>query len=322
MLSGASTFNIKTEGMKTDYRLLFVLAFALLFGRPVLAQEYLPLWPEGRMPNSKGMKLERVEDRERITQVDVPGMTVFLTSKEENTGAAVVIFPPGGYQKLAYNIAGLQLAKWFNTFGVNAFVVLYRLPASPDLKQAAFGPVTDGQRAVKLVRANAANWGIDPSKIGVMGCSAGGGLASNVATFEADYALIGDSIDRFSAKPDFQILISGAISMKQDAHRGSHDALLGNDADETLETLFSGELNVTARTPRAFVACAANDPVVNPLNSLRYFEALQRAGVSSSLHIFPDGKHAIALRNNPGSTALWPSLCEAWLREIGVLDRR
>ncbi|WP_423127144.1 alpha/beta hydrolase [Gaoshiqia sp. Z1-71] len=284
------------------------------------SQEYLPLWPGAKMPNSKGLTLERIEERERITQIDVPGMSVFLSSKEENTGAAVLIFPPGGYQKMAYNIAGLQLAKWFNTFGVNAFVVLYRLPTSPDLKEPAFGPVTDGQRALKLVRAHAPNWGINPDRIGVMGCSAGGGLTANMATFTTDYAAIGDSLDSVSVRPDFQIIVSGAISMKLDAHQGSHDALLGKTADEKLEALFSGELNVTAQTSPAFITCAANDPVVNPMNSLRYFEALQKAGVSSCLHIFPKGEHSIALRNNPGSTNLWTSLCEAWLKELGITE--
>ena len=108
--------------------------------------------------------------------------------------------------------------------------------------------------------------------------------------------------------------------MSRDAHQGSHDALLGKNPAKDLETLFSAELNVTDKTPRAFIACAANDPVVNPFNSLRYFEALQNAGVSSTLHIFPKGGHSIALRNNPGSTNLWTNLCEAWMKELGLLE--
>lgn len=303
------------QGLKKTLLSIVLLVNAFF----AFSQQYLPLWPDGKMPNSKGLRLERIEERERVMQIDVPGMYCFFTSKEENTGAAVLIFPPGGYQKMAYNIAGLQLAKWFNTFGVNAFVVMYRLPTSPDLKEPAFGPITDGQRAMKLVRANAGKWGINPDKIGVMGCSAGGGLTANMATFTTDYTAIGDSLDVVSVKPDFQILVSGAISMKQDAHQGSHDALLGKKADEKLEILFSGELNVTEQTPQAFITCAANDPVVNPMNSLRYFEALQKGGVSSCLHIFPTGGHSIALRNNPGSTKLWPALCEAWLNEIGII---
>ena len=274
------------------------------------------------MPNSKGMHLKRIEERERVTQIGTPGMYSFFTSKEENKGSAVLIFPPGGYKKEAYNIAGLQLGKWFNTFGVNAFVVMYRLPTSPDLKDPAFGPIVDAQRAMKVVRSHAKEWGIDPNKIGVMGCSAGGGVTANMATFTNDYSNIGDSLDSVAFAPDFQILVSGAVSMKQDAHQGSHDALLGKNASKELETLFSGELNVTDKTPPAFITCASNDPVVNPMNSVRYYLALQKAGVSSTLHIFPEGGHSIALRNNPGSTNLWTQLCEAWLKEMGFLQEK
>lgn len=300
--------------------LKFLILLILVFFRNVSsAQEYMPLWPDGKMPNSKGMHLKRIEERERVTQVGTPGIYPFFTSKEENKGSAVLIFPPGGYQKEAYNIAGLQLAKWFNTFGVNAFVVMYRLPTSPDLKNPAYGPIMDAQRAMKIVRSHAKEWGIDPNKIGVMGCSAGGGVAANMATFTKDYSLIDDSLDQLSFSPDFQILVSGTVSMKQDAHQGSHDALLGKDASEELETRFSGELNVTTKTPPAFITCASDDPVVNPMNSVRYYVALQKAGVLSTLHIFPRGEHSIALRNNPGSTNLWTALCEAWMKEMGFL---
>lgn len=305
--------------MNTKYivlNLLFVFVSFTAFG-----QEYIPLWPEGKMPNSKGMKLPRIEERERITQVDVPGMYAFFTSKEENTGTSVLIFPPGGYQKLTYNIAGIQLAKWFNTFGVNAFVVMYRMPSSPDLKNPAFGPIMDGQRAVKLVRENAEKWGIDKNKIGVMGCSAGGGLAVNLATINTDYTKINDALDTVDFKPDFQIVVSGAISMRQNAHKGSHDALLGINPSPDTEILFSGELNVSSTTSPALVVCAANDPVVNPLNSIHYYEALLKSSVKSALHIFPQGGHSIALRNNPGSTELWTSLCEEWLREMSFLNK-
>jgi len=309
------------KSTRTTVSFFGIISF-ILIGFATQAQDYMPLWPEGKMPNSKGLNLERIEERERVSQIDVPGMYPFFTSREENTGAAVLIFPPGGYQKEAYNIAGLQLAKWFNTFGVNAFVVMYRLPTSPDLKDPAFGPIMDAQRAMKIVRSNAEQWGIEPEKIGVMGCSAGGGLTANMATFTEDYSDIGDSLDQVAFSPNFQILVSGTISMKQDAHKGSHDALFGETPGDELETMFSGELNMTPETAPAFITCAANDPVVNPFNSLRYFEALQRAGVSSTLHIFPQGGHSIALRSNPGSTNQWTSLCEAWMKELGLLERK
>lgn len=296
--------------------IVFLFTVSLVF-----CQNRIQLWPKAKMPNSKGMKLEWLEERERVTQVNTPEMYAFFTSKEENTGAAVLIFPPGGYQKLTYNIAGIQLAKWFNTFGVNAFVVMYRLPTSPDLVNPEFGPLMDGQRAIKIVRANADKWGIDKDKIGVMGCSAGGGLAVNLATIKTDYASIKDSLDSVAVSSNFQIIVSGAISMKQNAHQGSHDALLGKKASSELESLFSGELNVDTTTAPAFIVCAANDPVINPLNSVHYYEALLKYKIPSALHVFPQGGHSIALRNNPGSTELWTRLCETWMKEIGVLKK-
>ncbi|MCW3787984.1 alpha/beta hydrolase [Plebeiibacterium sediminum] len=303
-------------------KLMILGSVILLFSVSVYSQEYMPLWSNYNMPNSRGMELPRIEERERITQIDVPGMYCYFTSKEENTGSAVLIFPPGGYRKEAYNIAGIQLAKWFNTFGVNAFVVIYRLPTSPDLTDSAFGPLTDAQRAMKRVRSHAAFWNIDPERIGVMGCSAGGGLVSNLSTIQNDYSCVEDSIDQFPFVPDFQISISGAISMQQDAHEGSRNALLGENPDEKMKSLFSGELNVGVHTPPAFIACASDDPVVNPMNSLRYYQALQAVGISSCLHIFSRGKHSIALRNNPGATNLWSHLCEAWMNEMGYLTRK
>lgn len=314
-------FNLKRKENMSSVKLLkymVVLVFAF-YGETAFSQDYIPLWVEGKMPNSKGMELEHIEERERVTQVKTPGMYSFFTSKEENSGSAVLIFPPGGYHKLTYNIAGFQLAKWFNTIGVNAFVVMYRLPISPDLIERQWGPIQDAQRALKIVRNNADNLGIDPDKIGVMGCSAGGGLTANMATFSRDYSKIGDSLDAVSFVPDFQILVSGTISMKQDAHTGSHDALLGKNIGEELEKQFSGEFNVTLQTPPAFITCASDDPVVNPMNSVRYYQALLEHNIDACLHIFPHGGHSIALRNNPGSTNLWTSLCESWLMESGFL---
>lgn len=153
-----------------------------------------------------------------------------------------------------------------------------------------------------------------------MGCSAGGGLTANISTISTDFSPIGDSLDTMDVVPNFQILISGTVSMEEFAHKGSHDALLGKDATSEMEKLFSGEKNVTANTPPAFIVHAADDPAVNPVNSLRYYEALLQAGVLSEIHIFPGGKHSISLRNNPGSTNLWPELCEAWMKNLGFLE--
>ena len=296
----------------------FVLTTFLLMASNILyAQDYIPLWEKGKMPNSRGMELEHVEERERVTQVKTPGMYPFITSKEENKGSAVLIFPPGGYQKLTYNIAGFQLAKWFNTIGVNAFVVMYRLPTSPDLVEKQLGPVQDAQRAMKIVRNRANEWGIDPNKIGVMGCSAGGHLAAALCTFVDDYSNVGDLLDGGDINPDFQILISSALSFGEFGHKGSREAMLGKSPSAELVNEFSNEKNVHELTPPAFIVHASDDPVVNPMNSILYYQALKEQKIDACLHIFPHGGHSIALRNNPGSTNLWTNLCEEWLDEMG-----
>ena len=227
--------------MKIIYRLMLLNSFLLLFVigycKPSFSQEYIPLWPEGKMPNSKGMELEHIEARERVTQVKTPGLYPFFTSKEENKGSAVLIFPPGGYQKLTYNIAGFQLAKWFNTIGINAFVVIYRLPTSPDLIERQFGPLQDAQRAMKIVRQNAGQWNIDPEKIGVMGCSAGGHLAGAMCTFTEDLSAIGDTLDEINTQPNFQILVSAALSFGEYGHKGSREAILGENPSNRLKEM-------------------------------------------------------------------------------------
>lgn len=283
------------------------------------AQEFIPLWPPHKMPNSKGLALKDSIANERIYQVGAPGMYAYFPSKQENKGTAVLICPGGGYARLAYMISGVQLAKWFNTMGISAFVLNYRLPTSPDLAEPEKGPLQDAQRALRMIRARANEWSILPAKIGVQGSSAGGHLASLVATTGNDVSAVGDSLDRYSCKPDFMILVSPVIDMGMHAHKGSKENLLGKTPSPEKIAAYSTQLLVTASTPPAFVTCAFDDNVVPPVNSLLFYEALLEKKVSSTLHIFPQGKHAIALRNNPGSTDEWTKLCEMWLLEMNLL---
>lgn len=299
---------------------IYFVCVILSLNIQAVSQDFIPLWPEGRMPNSKGMRLEHIEDRERVSQVAIPGMYAFCTSEQENTGAAVLIMPSGGYVKLTYQIAGFQLAKWFNTLGINAYVLFYRLPTSPDLVNREFGPLQDAQRAMKIIRAGAAEKGIDQNRVGVMGASAGGHLAASLSTFDEDYSIIGDSLDRESFHPDFQVLVSPVITMGTYTHKGSRQALLGDSPSGELVEAFSCELNVEKDDPVAFLVHADNDYGVDAMNSVLYYKSLRDQRVSASLHIFPFGGHGIALRNNPGSTNLWSSLCEAWLKEMGIIQ--
>lgn len=178
-------------------RLLF---FA--FGAAVQAQEFFPLWSSGSMPNSKGLLVKDSIARERVFSVGTPGMYVFVPSQEERNGTSVIICPGGGYQRLAYNISGFQLAKWYNTLGMTAFVLNYRLPNSSDLVQGEVGPLADVQRAIKWVRARSASWGLDKNRVGVQGSSAGGHLAALVCNVAEDYSLVRDTVDAqsFSAE--------------------------------------------------------------------------------------------------------------------------
>lgn len=286
------------------------------------SQEFISLWPNGKMPNSKGILVKDSIDNERIFQVANPGIYAYLTSKQENKGAAVLIIPGGGYSRLAYNISGHQLAKWFNTMGLNAFVLIHRLPHSPDLKEREKAPLQDAERAMRLIRSYARQWQIDAKKVGVMGSSAGGHLAATLGAIKDDYSKINDSVDEFSFQPDFMILISPVIDMGTYAHKGSRENLLGKNPSRELVEKYSLHKQVSNYTPPTFIAHAFNDHTVSPNNSLLFYQALLENKIASSLHVFNQGTHSIALRNNPGSTNLWTSLCEEWLAEINVLEQQ
>nr|WP_294897016.1 alpha/beta hydrolase [uncultured Pedobacter sp.] len=296
---------------------ILLLMVSLFFAAK--AQEFIPLWATGKMPNSKGLNLKDSISNNRLMQVGIPGIHVFLASKQENKGAAVLIIPGGGYHHLAYEVSGYTLAKWFNTLGINAFVLDHRLPISPDLKQREIAPLQDAERAMRIIRANAAEWGIDTNKVGAMGSSAGGHLAASLGTIKDDYATVKDHYDPYSYKPDFLILVSPVIDMGTYAHKGSRDNLLGTNPSKELIEKFSLQNQVTSYTPPTFIADAFNDKTVPPKNSLMFYSALLDNHIPTSFHVFPQGGHSIAVRNNPGSTALWVNLCEAWLIETGII---
>lgn len=300
-------------------RTIGLLLLGMIITGATMAQEFMPLWPAGKMPNTKGMKLKDSINNERIFQVGTPGMYTFFPSVQENKGAAVVICPGGGYHHLSYMISGFQLAKWFNTMGIAAFVLNYRLPNSPDLQQREIGPLQDAQRAMRLIRANAKRWGVQVNKVGIMGVSAGGHLAAALGTLTDDVSALGDSLNTIPYRPDFTILVSPVITMGQYAHAGSRENLLGKNPSKELIDKYSIEQQVKAGTPPCFIADAFNDKGVDPRNSLFFYQALLDKNISTSFHVFPQGGHNIALRNNPGSTQLWTTLCEQWLVEMGFI---
>jgi acetyl esterase/lipase len=300
---------------------LIIIVSIVISTTKVQAQDFIPLWTKGNMPNSKGLAIKDSIVNERAFVIANPGMYAFFPSKDDNNGSAVVIFPGGGYDHTTFNLGGFQLAKWFNMLGMSAFVVNYRLPTSPDLKQRELGPLQDAQRALKIVRVNAAKWGIKKDKIGVQGSSAGGHLASLVGTRADDVSSIRDALDTVSFRPNFMILVSPVIDLGEYAHKGSRNNLLGPNPSKELITNYSTQNGVTSTTPPCFIADAFNDKAVPPQNALLFYQALLNKNVSTSFHVFPQGGHAIGTNNNPGSTALWIPLCEAWLKEMGFIPQ-
>ena len=283
------------------------------------AQEFIPLWPDGKKPNTNGKIITDSVYNERIWRVAKPGMYAFTVPKSDNNGTAVLICPGGGYERVSYIYNGFTFAKWFNSLGINVFVLVYRLPNQTDLQQRELAPLQDAQRAMKIIRANAVQWNIKADKIGVMGISAGGHVASTLGTHAKDESVIKDVIDSFSYRPDFMILLSPVITMGKYAHPGSKKLFLGGDTTAAMIEKYSAEMQVSSFTPPAFMVHALNDSTVNVRNSLLFYNALVDKKINASIHVFPQGGHGIRLDENPGSTDLWLNLLELWLKETGFV---
>lgn len=298
---------------------VLIIIFCLCFIATAHAQQFIPLWPEGKKPNSNGIKITDSIFNERIWRVATPGIYAFPVAKADNNGTSVLICPGGGYERVSYIYNGFNFAKWYNSIGVNVFVLVYRLPHQKDLVQRELAPLQDAQRAMRLLRANAAQWNLQADKIGVMGISAGGHVASMLGTHATDGSAIKDSLDKFSYRPDFMVLLSPVITMGKMAHGGSRKNFLGADTSAAMIEKYSSEMNVSAFTPPAFIVHAFNDSTVKVQNSLLFYNALADKKINASLHVFPQGGHGIRLDENPGSTDLWTNLLELWLKETGFV---
>lgn len=279
----------------------------------------LPLWP-GNPPlqNASDLKEEATQQGIlRIANVQTPTIEVYLPTKQIATGEAVVIFPGGGYGILAYDWEGTDFAKWLNAQGIAGIVVKYRLPISKSLTDAKEVPLMDAQRAIRLVRKNAEAWNIDPTKVGVMGFSAGGHLASTLSTqYNHEVNSPKDEIDAIAARPDFSILVYPVISFRDAAvHSGSRKNLVGEHASQELMDRFSGELNVNAQTPPTFLVHAQDDKGVPIENSLLYYQALHKHGVKASLHIYPTGGHGFGFGLGKGAVESWREVLLTWMDE-------
>jgi acetyl esterase/lipase len=248
---------------------------------------------------------------------DIPNVRVFLPSKDKATGAAVVICPGGGYGHLADTYEGVDVAHWFNSIGVAGVVLKYRL--APRYHHPA--PLQDAQRALRTVRRHAAEWGIDPGRVGILGFSAGGHLAATASThFDEGDPKAEDPVERFGSRPDFSILVYAVITLTDPStHRGSRNNLLGKSPDPNLVEDLSNEKRVTARTPPAFLVHSSEDTAVPPENSILYYQACRKARVPAELHIFEKGRHGLGMGPRELPFSAWPSLCATWLRSQKLL---
>lgn len=299
---------------------ILTLILALMAAFAQAQVQILPLW-EGTPPLQTQMELEEevvYQDIIRIANVQAPTIEVYLPSKQLSTGQAVVIFPGGGYGILAYDKEGTDFAKWLNAQGIAGIVVKYRLPISKSLTDAKEVPLMDAQRAIRLVRQNAAAWNIAPDKVGVLGFSAGGHLASTLSTqYAHEVERSKDAVDALSARPDFSILAYPVISFRDAAvHAGSRKNLIGENPSQELLDRFSGELNVNAQTPPTFLVHAQDDKGVPIENSLLYYSALHKNGVKASLHIYPTGGHGFGFGLGKGSVETWRDVLLAWMQEL------
>lgn len=287
----------------------------------------LPLWPEGVPPATRpdapaargDIGPEQVDAGGGIRHVSVPTLTVVPPAVDRPNGTAVIVCPGGGYSYLSMNREGTQYAAWLSTLGITTFLLKSRLQ---DWGHPA--PLQDVLRALRLVRSRAAEFGVDPQRVGVLGSSAGGHLAASASTlFDHPDGRTGAALDTTSARPDFAVLVYPVITMTGPAtHAGSRRALLGDSPSPALQALMSLDQQVSPATPPTLLVHTQGDKSVPAQNSLLYFDALTRAGVPAELYVFEQGGHGIGMRDGLGTASAWPRRAEEWLRQRGLLGRR
>lgn len=287
------------------------------------AQQTIPLY-EGKVPNSLPYATKEVwepqDNGDTIVHfISQPTISVFLPNKSKANGTAVIICPGGGYWIASIVKEGYAVARKFNEMGIAAFVLKYRIPNDSAMVNKTIAPLQDAQRAIQLVRMNAKEWNIDTNKVGIMGFSAGGHLASTAAThFEKSYI---DNAQKINLRPDFALLIYPVISFTDAiAHIGSRDQLIGKNPSKTLIDLYSNELQVTAQSPPTFLVQASDDNTVPVANSIVYYEALLKYKIPVEMHLYKSGGHGFGM-HNPTTEDEWMNSCKNWMQGMGLLSQ-
>jgi acetyl esterase/lipase len=295
-----------------QWNTLLIMGISLFFVvSPTLAQEESAapkeelLWPDGA-PGALGNE-----------EKDKPTLTYYLPSPDKANGAAIVVCPGGGYGMLAMDHEGKQVCEWLNSIGVAGIILKYRLPRNGYLHPV---PLHDAQQAIRTVRSRADQLNIKPDKIGIMGFSAGGHLASTAGThFDIGFPNSTDPMLRISSRPDFMVLVYPVVTMKAYTHQGSKNNLLGPHPSDELVALLSNEEQVYPFTPPAFLIHTFADKAVPVENSVQLFSALRANGVETEMHIFQRGPHGFGMNKNDPILAQWPNLCADWMRVRGII---
>lgn len=300
-------------------RILLSLLFIVLL-TPAMAQTIIPLYSD-KIPNSKpGPNEETSEVRDgitRISKISIPTLTIFLPTKEKANGTAVIICPGGGYGVNASSHEGTDVAKKFNEMGVTAFFVKYRIPNDATMENKEIGPLQDAQQAIKIVRERAREWNVNPERIGIMGFSAGGHLASTAGTHFNSVAIPNEK--NTSVRPDFMILIYPVISFNENiTHMGSRNQLLGMQPSAEKIKLYSNELQITTQTPPTFLVHASDDGAVKSENSIVFYQALLKNKVPAEMHLYQKGGHGFGMVNKT-TEERWMNSCKNWMKSNGWL---
>ena len=292
------------------------LAVVLATSINIHAQTVIPLY-KGKVPNSikhSEQEVKNVNDAGQIrySKVTQPTLEIHLPEAGKANGTAIVIIPGGGYGIVSYTNEGTDIAREFNKMGIAAFILKYRLPSDKIMADKTIGPLQDAQQAIKTVRMRAKEWGVDTAKVGIIGFSAGGHLASTAGTHFNKSVI--DNKEKINLRPDFMILMYPVISLTEELmHKGSRDNLIGSNPSIQLTSLYSNNTQVTEKTPPTILIHAGDDRTVKVENSLRFYESLLRCGVPAEMHIYPKGGHGFGV-NNRTTPDKWTERVENWLK--------